>query len=394
MAGPQLPRERSSPVSLNLAELEKRYAEMGEEEFVRLRRQDLTREARPCYDREIRRRGLPYPQIAQPDPADLLRRMRRRKVNAFARAILIGSPLLLAMAYFNIYGTGLTFIVGMILFAAVAPLKGDRLVLWLRRFHVRHPRGLHFDRLLWGACGMLSFPLTVQDSTIRRSHEMASLKFALFSPLLVMVSLFATLAFYHIIGRPDEHSALIVLFFVVLCLALFWLAYFKLGCINLNPANARKKTLRLIHKIQTRNGWHLGGIFVVRCGDSFWRETIELLLNSTSVTVIDVMEISDNVIWELETALRLIGPESIVVAYGVAEGAAKEIPLAQLEQLSDRLGSEWLARVQPFFYPLGRKQLGKCGWGTRRDLIRELQARLASGIAHTEYRLAVEEAAA
>jgi len=83
-----------------------------------------------------------------------------------------------------------------------------------------------------------------------------------------------------------------------------------------------------------------------------------------------------------------------VVAYGVAEGAAKEIPLAQLEQLSGRLGSEWLARAQPFFYPLGRNQLGKSGWGTRRDLVRELQARVASGIAHTEYRQAVEEAAA
>jgi hypothetical protein len=383
-------------VSLNLAELEKRYAEMGEEEFVRLRRQDLTREARPCYDREIRRRGLPYPriEIAQPDPADLLRRMRRRKVKAFARTILIGLPLFLAMAYFNIYGQGLAFVVGMILFAAVAPLKGDRLVLWLRRFHVKHPRGLRFDRLLWGACAMLSFPLTVQDSTIRHSSEMASSKLALFSPLLMIVSSIATLTLYDVIGRPDEYIPLMLLLFVVVWIALSFLTYFKAGCINLNSANARKKMLRLIHKIQARNGWHLGGIFVVRCGDSFWRETIELLLNSASVAVIDVTERSDNVIWELETALRLIGPESIVLAYGVAEGAAKEIPLPLLDQLSDRLGSEWLAHVQPFFYPLGRKQVGKCGWGTRRDLVRELQARLASGIAHTEYRLAVEEAAA
>jgi hypothetical protein len=394
MAGPQLPQERNSSVSLNLAELEKRFAEMGEEEFVRLRRQDLTREARPSYDREIQRRGLPLPQIAQPDPADVLRRMQRRKVNLFARTILIGSPLFLAMAYFKIYGPGVALIFAMILFAAAAPLKGDRLVLWLRRFHVRHPRGVHFERLLWGACAVLSFPLTVQDSTIKRSSEMAISKLNLFSPLLLIVSAVATVIFYDVIGRPDEHIVLMLLFFGVLYLSLSWLAYLKLGCINLSPANARKKTLRLIRKIQTRNGWHIGGSFVLRCGDSFWRETIELLLNSASVAVIDVTEISDNVIWELETARRLIGSESIVVAYGVAEGAAKEIPLAQLEQLSGRLGSEWLARAQPFFYPLGRNQLGKSGWGTRRDLVRELQARVASGIAHTEYRQAVEEAAA
>jgi hypothetical protein len=382
------------PVSLNLAELEKRYADMSEEEFVRLRREDLTHKARPCYDREIRRRGLPLPQVAQPDPADLLRRRRIRQVSVIAIGILIGSPPIVAMVHFKIYGPGVTSIFGMILLVAIAPFRGDRLVLWLRRFHIRHPRGLRFDRLLRVACAGFGFPLTVQDSTFRRSHSIAISMSTLFNPLILMVSASVAVAFYDVLGRPNKSIPLVLLLFFVLYLPLSLLAYLRLACIYLNPANARKKSLRLIHKIQNLICWHGGGMYIVKCWDSFWRETIELFLNSTSVAVVDVTEISDNVIWELETALRLIGPESIVVAYGVAEGAAQEIPLPLRDQLSNRLGSEWLARAQPFFYPLDRKQLGKSVWGTQGDLTRELQARLASGIAHTQYRLAVEEAAA
>jgi hypothetical protein len=86
---------------LNLAELEKRYAEMSDEEFALLSREDLVVVAKPYYEREARRRGLPEPESqAQsteippceakaeaetlvapiPDPEQILREADRRRV--------------------------------------------------------------------------------------------------------------------------------------------------------------------------------------------------------------------------------------------------------------------------------------------------------------------------
>src|SRR6202007_1570965 len=47
----------------------------------------------------------------------------------------------------------------------------------------------------------------------------------------------------------------------------------------------------------------LGGVFLIRCGRTFWREVIELCITSAAVVMIDVTEISENVIWELKTSL-------------------------------------------------------------------------------------------
>jgi hypothetical protein len=273
--------------------------------------------------------------------------------------------------------------------------KGDKLVVWLRRFHIRRQGGIQFARFLQAACSGFGFALTVQDSTFKKSPGMTAVKMNLLAAPL-MLALFVVMivmyrSFTRAFGLPDPFSApglpgagfwlllgVCITAFVILSIS----AYRRVGYVLLKPANARKKTLRVIQQITTRKSWQFDtGIFVVHCDDSFWHEIVELCLTCASAAVIDVTEPSHNVIWELETAFRLMTPESIVLTCGVAEGAPKEVPVSVWERLLAHLPASALSRAQTFCYPLQRVQLEQDPWGSRRDLLTELETRLASAIA-------------
>ena len=68
-------------------------------------------------------------------------------------------------------------------------------------------------------------------------------------------------------------------------------------------------------------------------------------------------ELSETVIWKLETAFRRMGLESIARACGIDEGAPKEIPDQVREQLLGYLPLPSFARAQTFFSPLYRRHL-------------------------------------
>jgi hypothetical protein len=233
------------------------------------------------------------------------------------------------------------------------------------------------------------FPLTVQDSVFRRSIEigLSGLYVLFFLMLAVMfVALLAVRSYFE-----DRESLALLLFFAVpmaVCLPF----YLRHSVIDLKADNARKKVLQLIQKIERKRGWHTDGIFLIRCGRSFWREVIELCVTSAAVVVIDVTELSENVIWELQTALRLVGPGSIVLAYGVEAGAAKELPGQRREELTSGTDGEWFGLAKVFLYPRTKQQLRDELWGSQTRLVQELRQKLAEGIANTEYRHALEEA--
>jgi hypothetical protein len=323
-----------------------------------------------------------------PDAARILSRARSRRVHGAVMAAAVVLPCTFLAWHYGLYaGVFGTYLLGpavtLILVLASTFQKGDKLVLWLRRFHVRHPAGMQFDRLLRGACSGLGFPLTVQDSTFRRSVAMSAVKMSIMTTPLMLVSLMVMMVMYRRLTRlPGLVGWLIFGVWITVTVVLFIGGYRRLGYVLLKPANAREKTLRVIHQITKRKGWHFPeGIFVIHCDDSFWREIVELCLTSASAAVIDVTEPSQNVIWELETAFSLMPPESIVLACGISEGAAKELPVPVRERLLAHLPGSAFAHAQTFFYPLQRVQLGQHPWGGRRDLRSELETRLASAMA-------------
>lgn len=335
-----------------------------------------------------------------PDAAQILRQVRRRRVHGVVIAIVVLLTCTFLALYYRLYaGWFGSFLLSpaviLILVLASTFEKGDKLVLWLRRFRVRRPGGTQFDRLLQGACSGFGFPLTVQDSTFKRSLAMSLVKMQILATPLMLVSLVIVMVTYRGLARafglPDPFSSpglpglvfwLFLGVWIVACVLLNISAYRRLGYVLLKPANALEKTLRVIRQITKRKGWHFDtGIFVIHCDDSFWREIVELCLTCASAAVIDVTEPSQNVIWELEMAFSLMAPESIVLACGVGEGAPKEVPVPVREQLLAHLPGPAFARAQTFFYPLHHVQLGQPPWGRRKDLLTELEARVASAMA-------------
>ena len=411
---------------LNLAELEKIYADMSDEEFARLYREDLVVAARPYYDREARRRGLPEPQlddqppvvlphsilaearerltnsakadlrrfkrlstemgeqdIAQvyppiPDPvqiqgqAEARRAARKRQLEMLANLPRSGQgPWRIAFTYKTM--------------VVPAEDRGDKLIVWLRRFHVKRPKGLPFSDLLVPACQGLGLPLTVQDRSFRSSDAEVMPRFA---PLLFLSSCWLTVMLY--LKPVSDVGVDLLIASVVTNLALIPLLWFlggRVGYHDLKPATATEQVLHLIHQIKQRSGRHGDdSVLIVRCQDSFWRGVVQTCLTHASAVVIDVTEVSENVIWELKTALQTMAPESILLVHGLGNGDRAGLPQQISEVLVSELGADGANRVQHFFYPKLTEQVDRGQLGTRESLEDELQARLAVAVAYSEYR--------
>jgi hypothetical protein len=262
--------------------------------------------------------------------------------------------------------------------------RGDKLIVWLRRFHVEHSRGLRFSELLVAACQGLGYPLTVQDSTFKSSDDEFLPRFL---PVLLVWGCWGTATLFI---KPELFFTTAVLPLVVLVFLMYFLGG-RLGYHDLQPESAQEETLELIDEIRQRRG-NRGddSVLIVRCQDSFWRDIVQLCLRFASALVIDVTEVSDNVIWELKTALRLMAPESITLVRGLRDSESAGLPRAVQEALVAELGAEESGRVQRFFYPQRARKLDYRKGGERESLEKELQARLAVAVAFSEHRRAFE----
>jgi hypothetical protein len=84
--------------------------------------------------------------------------------------------------------------------------------------------------------------------------------------------------------------------------------------------------------------------------------------------------------WELQTALRIMRPENIILTCSVNNND-KTMPVKVHEELELLLGKERLDKCQIFFYPASRTQLSqRNGW---LKLAQELSIAIAVGLAHT-----------
>jgi hypothetical protein len=387
-------------IVLKLAELEKLYAEMSHEKFASIDRNDLVDAARPYYDREACRRGLPEAvsqaqskEIQQhgteaeaemlanltPDAkqilqeADRRRDARRRELERLANMPRAGQG---PWNVVNIYRSMVT----------PADHRGNNLIVWLRRFHVKRGGGLRFNELLVAACQGLGFPLTVQDTTVRSSDAEVTPRFL---PYLFLWSIWLTAM---VMGLGKEFPIIMMISFLV-GIVLSFLMFFLGGRIGYHHLDdllqGREQTLHLIQEIRERRGQHGDdSVLILRCQDHFWRDVVQFCLENASAVVIDVTEVSENVIWELNTALHLLAPQSIILACGLGAGAAEELPGDALVALAAELGTDGSNRVQQFFYPQYKDQIdfNFLRWGAKESLQEDLRSRLAIAIAYSQNR--------
>ena len=190
---------------------------------------------------------------------------------------------------------------------------------------------------------MVGVPITIQDSSFRFSMGMVQVRIGSVASFGVMVLL---LAGFLPVGRIGVDLVGLIFFGVIGLAALFSR---KLGCTKLHQANAEEQTLQLLADVRGRKKSR-GGVMILKCEDSFWREIVSLAIQHADAVVIDITELSQNVIWELQTALAVKSPQNILLAYENDEGQS-ELPPTIAAELQAAMGKISLHRFTMFCYP-------------------------------------------
>jgi hypothetical protein len=130
-------------VKVNLADLRRRYGEIKDGALALFKREKLLPGDKHLSDDEGGRRRIPEPwENAGPDAKQILRQARRRQTNGLIILALLILLFLPPYLYFRLYASWLASFLLYPTFClsamwATASQRGDKLVLWLRRFHVR-----------------------------------------------------------------------------------------------------------------------------------------------------------------------------------------------------------------------------------------------------------------
>jgi hypothetical protein len=93
--------------------------------------------------------------------------------------------------------------------------------------------------------------------------------------------------------------------------------------------------------------------------------------------IIDVSELTENVLWGLRTAMDKHGPESVILTFGVPNESSEELPSNARAELEKAIGSDTLSRLRVFYYPAEQPGPGP----SRGRLYTGLSKRLSAEIA-------------
>ena len=380
-------------MNIDFSKLETAYREMSDAEFRRLHRKDLVTGARPVYDRERKRRGIPQPEIVWPErpkASDILREGQRDVPKAIGRFFLIGLILFVAIYFFRsaiaVFGIGLA-----LAYVLSAPSKPACLILWLRRFHSRQQRKLGLQHLLAHACAGWGFVLTLRDSTFKRSFGVpirqafkSAFGIWFLTPILFFFIAIVVLPFYD--GGEHNNGVVALILCLILGLTFGIVSYVRNKNANLTGPNAVTKAAKALRRFEGRgldaSSYFSEGIDVLSCDDSNWQEVVSTCLAAVSAVVIDVTEQTDNISWELQAAFRLLPPESVVLAYGQQGSAGQNLPDHVLKRLSLYLRPTDLRRASVCVYSTDR--------GKTLENSRHMQLALATAIAERRYQAAIK----
>jgi hypothetical protein len=344
------------------SQLADKYSAMTAEEFERLNRTDLAEWAKPHYDGEKARR-VPGWRHEEPTSEErlleftLLQKCMKRQlvINVgLWSAVLLGGYVFTLTAIpsytdLQIYLIIMLFLAGTVVFPQQSAFARNTgyLVLWLRRFHRRQQKP--FQNILERACTFVGTSITIQDSSFRSSQAMASTRISTFGWFLFVILL--------VFGYPVMNT-IYVLIAVIIAFTWFVIVFAlfrRLGHIKLRESNSRDRTFRLIQTIRERKAYR-GGVVILKCEDSFWHDVVSLAIQHADAVIVDVTEPSENVIWELQTALRAKAPENILLAYEKDEKPF-DLPPAISAELQAAVGSVPLNRLATFVYPRKRSRV-------------------------------------
>ncbi len=321
--------------------------------------------------------------------------------------LAIGSLASIVVSIWSVQPFGVVGLLYLIALAGMAfmlwrDMGPHRVVLWLRRFHGKHPARFPMHRA-FAAVGFNWFlVMTIQDSRFKYSLLTGisrSIGVVIFGLLWIGVPVFlVSLAIAarllnissaeQIAGRSLEQALLLALTSLIgglmLLVTLGPYTFFRArlrGVQRLRKATAARSVKRLANKVHQRKLSPLLGLKIYKCDDDFWRDTVIAALDECDAVVLDISDVNENVAWELRQSFDRLGPERIILAYAVDLAAyqadSTDPSEDQLDRVAALTSSEAVARFVFCPYP-EPMPLGKAAQYVRY----ELTVDVASSIQH------------
>jgi hypothetical protein len=254
------------------------------------------------------------------------------------------------------------FVVIIKLFQRETALTRDaKIVLWIRRFHRKDLRRFPFQLFLETSCASVACPITIQDSTYKRSlGDLASrgpIVLAIQFMLIIVATFIASdllrrllLLIAGVIGFDNQPNEFWAVFHFITWLLLIWFCIRHFGFIALSENNYSKKVQKIIERIKSGRG--TSALQILKCEDSFWQKVVLQILPVTDTIVIDVTDITSNIEWELMQVKQHIRPEKVVLICASQSGHLVCDEQHLMKVLLTVFGREWLVKCFRTSYEL------------------------------------------
>ncbi len=295
--------------------------------------------------------------------APLLAERRRRIRSALTASVITGLIVFLVPLAVGVFTH--VWAVAAAMYVYFRRARGDKIVLWLRRFHEKEPKRFRFNQILNGAGRGLFSAITIQDSVFKTSYYSSILGSVLMIPLvfgvgmlilmLVAVATLGTLSF--VAGLDSTPLAIVTITVVVLVGVLYaygvWRFLISRGFKTLPAEAAVQKCGELLARISNRRG-PLAGVSILKCGDEVWQKVVKYCLERADALIIDVSDINENMMWELKNAYELLPAAAIILVCKEEDAAARargELPGTVRKVLGQLLGSEAFSNSPVLLYP-------------------------------------------
>jgi hypothetical protein len=101
----------------------------------------------------------------------------------------------------------------------------------------------------------------------------------------------------------------------------------------------------------------MAGVIVIGVPDESWRKAVLMTMARCALVIIDLSDPSENLEWELSTAVTTLSPERVVIACARTDQQSEDVARHFMGQtLLRAVAPELVSRLRVFSYPEG---LGK-----------------------------------
>jgi hypothetical protein len=299
-----------------------------------------------------------------------LKRLRAYGIGLFAAIVVYIIIYPIWVPYSAVIGMGISFSVLVLVYNYF--IRTKYFLIWFRKFNQDYKHSYRFTHVLDIACRDLCIPITIQDSSFKRSYTGILSKwlwiYILFGGFILAVWAVLSIIIIYILiiilfpgSGPSYEGQILVLPIcivgfiasVLIIISIFYKFRERLdlrGFYSLDIETGIHKAGRILSKI-IRRLFVYHGILVMQCPDAVWKQIVEFVLGSANVVLIDVSEPTESLLWELETSLRNKPKHSIVIACGIRKNEPEQLPKEVHEAVLHITGESDLGGLKVFYYP-------------------------------------------